>query len=153
VSGLSFILVVGIIGSVIWVGVDASKRDWGNGSGTGTWVLGCILLWIVVFPVYLYKRGKAPLKDVLARSGGLSLAASPGVEGGVDPLYRECPHCKEPMRRDAWVCPHCQQPSTPWRLHKGRWWYRDSDEEPWVWLDERTGEWQKHVAAPAPSEA
>ena len=22
---------------------------------------------------------------------------------------RECPHCREPMRKDATVCPHCQR--------------------------------------------
>ena len=25
--------------------------------------------------------------------------------------YRECPYCKEQMRRDASVCPHCQRDS------------------------------------------
>ena len=26
---------------------------------------------------------------------------------------RECPACKERMRRDASICPHCRTPSTP----------------------------------------
>ena len=58
------------------------------------------------------------------------------------------------MRWDASVCPHCQRESIPWRLHEGRWWYRESDEDAWVWLEEHTGEWQEHVAAPvSPSTA
>ena len=28
--------------------------------------------------------------------------------------HRECPHCKEPMRRDAAVCPHCRHESAAW---------------------------------------
>lgn len=24
-------------------------------------------------------------------------------------MRRECPHCREPMRKDASVCPHCQR--------------------------------------------
>jgi predicted amidophosphoribosyltransferase len=27
---------------------------------------------------------------------------------------RECPACKEKMRRDASICPHCRTPSQPW---------------------------------------
>ena len=27
---------------------------------------------------------------------------------------RECPHCKEAMRRDARVCPHCRMEREPW---------------------------------------
>lgn len=128
---ITVVLLLVVVGTTIWVGVDASKRDWGNGSGTGTWVVGCILLWIVAFPIYLWKRGKAPLKGEPA----------PAVEPTADAMYRECPHCKEPLRRDADTCPHCRQPSTPWRFHEGRWWYRASEQEPWQWLDEGTGAW------------
>jgi hypothetical protein len=128
--GVLILLVV--VGTTIWVGIDASRRDWSGGSGTATWVLGCILLWIVVFPLYLAKRGKAPLKDA---------PTAPAVLSPHGAMYRECPHCKEPMRRDAELCPHCRHPSKPWRFHEGRWWYRDSEEEPWQWFDERRGAW------------
>jgi hypothetical protein len=129
------LIVLIVIGTTIWVGVDASKRDWGEGSGTGTWVVGCILLWIVVFPVYLAKRGKAPFKAAPA------LAAGPPGLAPSDPMYRECPHCKEPMRRDAGICPHCRKPSTAWRYHDGRWWLRPDEDKPWQWYDERSGLW------------
>lgn len=138
--GLLVLLVV--VGTTIWVGVDASKRDWSGGSGTGTWVVGCILLWAIVFPVYLFKRGKAPLKDAPAHPAALS---PPGA------MYRECPHCKEHMRRDAGLCPHCRQPSTPWRFHEGRWWYRVSEQEPWQLLDERSGVWAPLASTPTPA--
>ena len=51
-----------VVGTTIWVGVDASQRDWDGRFDTGGWVVGCLLLWIVVFPIYLAQRNKAPLK-------------------------------------------------------------------------------------------
>ncbi len=139
------LILLAVVGTTIWVGVDASKRDWRGGSGTATWVVGCILLWIVFFPIYLVKRGRAPLKD--APAGTNALSPPPG------PMYRECPYCKEAMRRDAEICPHCRQPSTPWRFYEGRWWVRDSEQEAWQWLDEATGEWVPHETPAFPAEA
>jgi len=139
------LLLLVVVGTTIWVGIDASRRDWGGGSGTTTWVIGCVLLWIVVFPVYLAKRGGAPLRD---------------APGGPDPerplpgaMYRECPHCKESMRCDGSICPHCRQPSAAWRLHEGRWWVRDSSQNGWRWLDDQTGEWVEHDTLVAPADA
>ena len=146
--GLLVILVV--VGTTIWVGVDASKRDWGEGMGTAGWVIFCTLLWIVGFPVYLAKRGKAPLKGALSASpsGGLP-APSPESSPEAQVAYRECPHCREPMRRDAEICPHCREHSTAWRFHEGRWWFRASEAEPWRWLDEAHGTWIALEAAPS----
>jgi hypothetical protein len=133
---LAALFALAIVGTTIWVGFDASKRDWSSVSGTGgnstaTWVVGCILIWIFVFPLYLAKRGKAPLK-ALADTG----VAQPPAQ-----MHRQCPYCKEAMLRDAQVCPHCRQPSTPWHFHEGRWWYRSSEQATWQWLDESTGAW------------
>ena len=47
--------------------------------------------------------------------------------------HRECPHCKEQMRRDASVCPHCQRDSQAWTLNEGYWWYQRDDG--WLYLD------------------
>ena len=62
--------------------------------------------------------------------------------------HRECPHCKEQMRRDASVCPHCQRDSQPWTQNGGYWW-RPADDGSWLYLDELTGDW----SAPAPQPA
>jgi hypothetical protein len=62
-----FILV--IVGTTVWVAVDASGRDWrGNSfaSSPALWALGTLLLWIVIFPVYLVSRGRAPRKQTTA---------------------------------------------------------------------------------------
>lgn len=54
-----------VIGSTIWVGVDASGRDFsqsGVARSTAGWVLGSLLLWLVVFPLYIAQRSHVPLK-------------------------------------------------------------------------------------------
>jgi hypothetical protein len=54
-----------VLASAVWVGVDASGRDWSGdrfANGATKWVIGVLLLWIMVFPVYLGRRGRAPLK-------------------------------------------------------------------------------------------
>jgi hypothetical protein len=56
-------------------------------------------------------------------------------------IYRECPFCKELMRREASVCPHCRHESEPWKPLEGKWWVQmDGD---WHWLDEATGAWTR----------
>ena len=55
-----------VLGTASWVGADASQRDFSGSkfaSKTWHWVAGMLLLWIVVFPVYLAKRGHAPAKQ------------------------------------------------------------------------------------------
>lgn len=57
-----------------------------------------------------------------------------------DHVYRECPSCKEQMRRDASVCPHCRNESAPWTLHNGHWWSQRDGQ--WHVFDEGSGEWR-----------
>jgi hypothetical protein len=54
-------------------------------------------------------------------------------------MYRECPHCKEPMRRDASICPHCRERSPAWTFRDGAWWF-ESDSG-WEVLDESQNQW------------
>jgi hypothetical protein len=67
----------------------------------------------------------------------------PPSPGTVQPpkAVRECPHCKEGMRRDASVCPHCRRDSDPWQYWEGRWWATDARGHH-VWHDERLGTWR-----------
>jgi hypothetical protein len=54
-----------VLGTTIWVGVDASSKDFSRSSfarSTALWVFGCLALWIVVFPIYLVQRRKVPPK-------------------------------------------------------------------------------------------
>jgi hypothetical protein len=55
-----------VIGTTIWVGIDASNLGMRPGRlgggfvdmGPAGWVIGCLLLWIVAFPVYLAARSR-----------------------------------------------------------------------------------------------
>ena len=54
-----------LVGTSIWVLIDAKNigvkpgqvKGLGN-MGPWSWFFGCILLWIVIFPYYLCKRGE-----------------------------------------------------------------------------------------------
>jgi type VI protein secretion system component VasK len=58
---------------------------------------------------------------------------------------RECPFCKEAMRRDASVCRHCRHDSDAWIYEDGRWRARSGDA--WFALVEASGEWEPLGAA------
>jgi hypothetical protein len=58
---------------------------------------------------------------------------SPKAEIVVARTHKECPHCKEQMRRDATVCPHCQRESQAWVQNDGFWWRRGEDDT-WLFL-------------------
>lgn len=54
-----------VIATTIWVWADAGGRDWSHdrfANRRWKWVVGCLFLWIIAFPVYLAHRGKAPVK-------------------------------------------------------------------------------------------
>jgi hypothetical protein len=55
-------------------------------------------------------------------------------------LYRDCPHCKGQMRREASECPHCGRESPAWSFRGNRWWTRSPDGS-WYWLHERERRW------------
>jgi hypothetical protein len=52
---------------------------------------------------------------------------------------RECPHCKEQMRRDASVCPQCRRESAAWTFHDGYWWVKRDTVN--FYLDEKKNQW------------
>jgi hypothetical protein len=57
-----------IVGTTIWLGFDPSHRDWRHSSfarSAAIWVFGSLAMWIVIFPLYLVMRQRAPLKSRL----------------------------------------------------------------------------------------
>lgn len=66
--------------------------------------------------------------------------------GAYAAMYRECPHCKEQMRRDARLCPHCRTESEPWMWHEGRWWVTRGDVS--YYLDPQSQQWLRYDAGP-----
>jgi hypothetical protein len=103
VFGVIYLFV--IVLTTIWVGVDASNHNFRGGGffckTTAGWVIGCLLLWIVAFPVYLWQRRRAPSKDSLPISMDMATA------GGA--WYRKCPHCSAAIAPDARFCASCGQ--------------------------------------------
>lgn len=141
-------------------------------------LVGAILLWIVpIFVTVSIGNAKHRAGFFyglfLGWIGVLVLAVLPAQEGitldelerrraGLSPKYyekrkaelmstrihRECPSCKEDMRRDAEVCPHCRNESKPWTQHEGKWWVQADGT--WHVLDEATLTWTKFEQSPAP---
>jgi hypothetical protein len=61
---MELLILLLIVCTTIWVGFDATGRNWSpTQTKPVTWVIGCVLLWIVVFPLYLFKRRHAPVKS------------------------------------------------------------------------------------------
>lgn len=51
------LLVLVVIGTTIWVAFDVHAHDQPRGQ-VFSWFVGCLLLWIVVFPAYLMTRSR-----------------------------------------------------------------------------------------------
>jgi hypothetical protein len=70
---------------------------------------------------------------------GSSFAAAPPSSQQPPVAMRECPFCREPMRRDASVCPHCRRESPVWTYRDGHWWAANEQGDE-SWLD-NAGMW------------
>lgn len=67
-------------------------------------------------------------------------------------LARECPHCRELMRRDASVCLRCNRESQAW-TPRGRTWVVDGGDGFTYELDERRGTWRRAQGSPRSAES
>jgi hypothetical protein len=90
---IGLVILGGLALSIIWVGLDASERDFSEAEGwywrsAFGWVVACIVLWIAYFPLYLSARRKVPLKR-----------DRPGS--------RPCNRCGEQVTNGVLDCPHC----------------------------------------------
>lgn len=109
-------LVLLVVGSAIWVGVDASSHGIRKGlidgfldQGPVEWFVGTILFWIIIFPCYLAKRseliGLAAERDRLAEGAFLGAERVPQrMEAGG---ARFCPKCGAAYQADAEFCVSC----------------------------------------------
>ncbi len=82
---LTYALYAIVILTTIWTAVDShrlqissSKKPYSFNSGSFSWLLGCILLWIIVFPVYLFKRART-LKERGTQSSNSTLISLLGT--------------------------------------------------------------------------
>jgi RNA polymerase subunit RPABC4/transcription elongation factor Spt4 len=95
---LAVLVVALVVGTTIWVGFDcraliAQYGDEDTSESAFGWVVGCLFLWIIVFPLYLFHRRSYRLvyEEEVADS---------------------CPGCGAERRDGAIYCPACGSPST-----------------------------------------
>ena len=114
-----------VVASAIWVGVDHARirRLYGwdvIGEMAFPWVFGVLLLWIIVFPIYLYNRGaqKRSARDVAAGSAVCehceetadvhdTFCSSCGAELPDLTAVAICPSCGTPAIWETDFCPQC----------------------------------------------
>jgi hypothetical protein len=112
--------------------------------GIGTFGVGLVVLhpiaivWAAIAASGYNQRSYG--RAVSGTQPGRGAPASPAA------TYRECPHCKENMRRDAGTCPRCRKESPAWTFHGGHWWVT-GDSGAQFWLDERANEWKRFEAS------
>lgn len=80
-----------VIGTSIWVFFDARSIGVKKGQVTGIanmnpvgWLFGCLLLWIIAFPIYLSKRGE--FKRINEKSQLVSSSRNPSAHSQVSAL-------------------------------------------------------------------
>jgi hypothetical protein len=116
-------------------------------AGAGT-IFKDLIVWGFVAAIYAVASyaGQRRSRQVLLATAapGSQFAGHLAAAVATQETHRECPFCKERMRRDASVCPHCRNESPAWTLHESRWW--TSVEGTWYWLDEAANRWERSDA-------
>jgi hypothetical protein len=122
------LIIILVIGSTVGGGAITNNkgRGWGVGIALG-FFLGVIGLIITLF--LSNKRESAEEQAALAQAHQQAQ------------MYRECPHCREQMRRDASVCSHCRSKAPAWKLQGDVWWFQSAGGS-WYYLDEAANEWR-----------
>ena len=130
---------------IFWLAPIAVGAAIGRSKHRAGWAWGLFLGWLGVIILVLLTPGKPLTLERLEAKKGVTDAKyyeKKKAELFAAQTHRECPHCKEEMRRDASVCPHCQRESQAWTQNEGYWWRPAEDGSGWLYLDELSGEWR-----------
>lgn len=126
-----YFVILLVIGTTIWVGIDAHnlgvRRGMLSGSfldlSTAGWVVVCLLLWIIAFPCYLVARGKYQQ----LRSRGILPAPVYGLPYGGTSTPYVAPQLP-------YAVPQATQPTPPTAPPQmsadGRWWWNGNQWTP-----------------------
>jgi glutaredoxin len=150
------IIVILILNGLVFGFAAGTIRANQGGTFAGGFWWGFLLGIIGLIVVVATKPTAAPAAAPAGPGPGPAPSPSPtaprpiGASASNPKAVRECPHCKEAMRRDASVCPHCRRDSDAWRYWEGRWWSPEGTEPP-VWYDEPAGIWRDVADIPAPA--
>jgi hypothetical protein len=124
---MELIILLVVVGTSIWVVADASHIGVRKGLVTGVcdmgpagWVIACLLLWIVAFPMYLAKR--AAFVEAIAREKGADERVhAANAQRNAAPRHLDirraaaqvpaCPDCQAPLpipaRPGSFQCQRC----------------------------------------------
>lgn len=123
---MEFIIFLLVVGTAVWVGIDASSLGVQRGRLGGgwedmsvaSWVICCLLLWIVAFPGYLFARPRyVALRCDPSNAPNQSWAApgqaarTPSASGYQAPPQHLLPAQSAPV------------PAPPQTSPDGRWWW------------------------------
>jgi hypothetical protein len=122
-----------VLGTTIWVGIDAHNLGMRRGRmgggfldmGVATWVICCVLLWIIAFPCYLVARGRY---QAMLRSGVQPYGAKmhPALMAGAISSYGS--PVGQPMPYGAVPPPTVAAP--PQLSPDGQWWWNGQEWTP-----------------------
>ena len=135
-------IILWIVPAFVAYGLGKPRRRWGAAYGLCLGWLGVII--VALLPP-VPERSVAERLAWLERRGGQLRPAYVAEEQArlhaeLATATRECPFCKEEMRRDASVCRHCGRDSEAWIYEGGQW--RARSGEAWFCLVEASGEWE-----------
>lgn len=138
-----------VVGTSIWVAIDASNLGARKGLVPGFWNMGaagwffaCVLLWIVAFPGYLINREK--IKTAAQRSAFGGGQYPPGWTPQWQPQWQApAPTpARPPLSTTGWTNPTAV-PVTPPPARPGPDWYVDPDDHSLLrWWD--GSNWSEH---------
>ena len=112
------LVLLAVAGSTAWLAVDASKRDWTDnsfGRNVPSWVIGSLLLWPLIFPMYVFvHRKKAPLKAAPeAKPEPAAAMAGSGPSELYGPSVDDVEIEPEPRSSSRWSSPCSSRSPTP----------------------------------------